>query len=137
MPAINQIFVNLPVKDLNKSIEFFTKLGFTFNAQFTNDKGTCMIIGENIFAMLLTDSFFSTFTNKQVADAKTTTQVINALSMNSREEVDEIIEKAIQAGGKQHIGPHDHGWMYGRYFEDPDGHEWECYYMDMNAIPKE
>jgi len=137
MTAIKQIFVNLPVKSLDTTVEFFTKLGFTFNPDFTDENATCMIIGENIFAMLLKENFFSTFTKKPLADAKTTTEVINAFSLGSRQEVDDMIEKAIAAGAKQYKETEDHGWMYGRNFEDPDGHQWEFFFMDMNAIPKE
>jgi uncharacterized protein len=137
MTAIKQIFVNLPVKDLKKTVEFFTKLGFTFNPDFTNENGTSMIIGENIFAMLLTEQFFSTFTNKPLSDAKATTEVINAFSVGSRKEVDEIVEKAIAAGGKHYKETEDHGWMYGRNFEDLDGHQWEFFFMDMAAMPKQ
>ena len=135
MTKINQIFINLPVKDLNKSIEFFTKMGFTFNAQFTDENATCMIIGENMFAMLLTEKYFSTFITKPVADAKKATEVITALAVNSRDEVESIIEKAFAAGGKQYKDPIDYGWMYNRNFEDLDGHQWEIFYMDMSAIP--
>lgn len=137
MAAIKQIFVNLPVKDLKRSVDFFTKVGFTFNPQFTDDNATSMIIGENIFAMLLVEEYFRTFTNKQIADAKSTTEVINAFSMNSREEVDDIIAKAIAAGGKQYKDTQDYGWMYGRNFEDLDGHQWEFFYMDESAMPKQ
>ncbi|MDV6169701.1 VOC family protein [Flavobacterium sp. DG1-102-2] len=137
MTAIKQIFVNLPVKNLDTTVKFFTKLGFTFNPDFTDENATCMIIGENIFAMLLKENFFSTFTKKPLADAKTTTEVINAFSLGSRQEVDDMIEKAIAAGAKQYKETEDHGWMYGRNFEDPDGHQWEFFFMDMNAIPKE
>lgn len=137
MPAIKQIFVNLAVKDLNKSVEFFTKLGFTFNPQFTDENATSMIIGENIFAMLLTEKFFSTFTKKPLADAKSSTEVINAFSMGSRQEVDDIVAKAVAAGGRQYKEVEDHGWMYGNNFEDLDGHQWEFFYMDESAMPKE
>ncbi|RWX01440.1 VOC family protein [Flavobacterium cerinum] len=137
MAVIKQIFVNLPVKDLKRSIDFFTKVGFTFNPQFTDDNATSMIIGENIFAMLLVEDYFRTFTNKQIADAKNTTEVINAFSMNSRQEVDDIITKAIEAGGKQYKDNQDYGWMYGRNFEDLDGHQWEFFYMDESAMPKQ
>lgn len=137
MAAIKQIFVNLPVKDLKRSIAFFTKVGFTFNPQFTDENATSMIIGENIFAMLLVEDYFRTFTNKPIADAKSTTEVINAFSMNSRQEVDDIIAKAIDAGGKQYKDNQDYGWMYGRNFEDLDGHQWEFFYMDESAMPKE
>jgi len=137
MTAIKQIFVNLPVKDLNRTVEFFTKLGFTFNPDFTDENATCMIIGENIFAMLLTEKYFSTFTKKPLADAKTSTEVINAFSLGSRQEVDNITEKAIAAGGKQYKEAEDHGWMYGRNFEDLDGHQWEFFFMDMSAMPQQ
>lgn len=137
MTAIKQIFVNLPVKDLNRTVEFFTKLGFTFNPDFTDENATCMIIGENIFAMLLTEKYFSTFTKKPLTDAKTSTEVINAFSLGSRQEVDDITEKAIAAGGKQYKEAEDHGWMYGRNFEDLDGHQWEFFFMDMSAMPQQ
>lgn len=137
MAAIKQIFVNLPVKDLKRSVDFFTKVGFTFNPQFTDDNATSMIIGENIFAMLLVEEYFRTFTNKQIADAKSTTEVINAFSMNSRQEVDDIIAKAIAAGGNQYKDTQDYSWMYGRNFEDLDGHQWEFFYMDESAMPKQ
>lgn len=136
MTKVNQIFVNLPVKDLNKSIAFFTKMGFTFNPQFTDENATCMIIGENMFAMLLTEKFFSTFITKEISDAKKTSELITALSVNSREEVDEVIQKALDAGGRQYKEPLDYGWMYNRNFEDLDGHQWEIFYMDMDAMPK-
>ncbi|WP_330443637.1 VOC family protein [Flavobacterium sp. C4GT6] len=137
MTKINQIFINLPVKDLNRSIEFFTKVGFTFNPQFTDENATCMIIGENMFAMLLTEKYFSTFITKPIADAKKATEVITALSVSSHEEVESIIEKAFAAGGKQYKDPIDYGWMYNRNFEDLDGHQWEIFYMDMSAMPTE
>lgn len=137
MTTIKQIFVNLPVKDLDRSVEFFTKMGFTFNPDFTDENATSMIIGENIFAMLLKEKFFSTFTKKPLADAKTTTEVINAFSVGSRQEVDDIIEKALAAGGKQYKEAEDHGWMYGRNFEDLDGHQWEFFFMDMAAMPQQ
>ncbi len=137
MTTVKQIFVNLPVKDLNKSIEFFTKLGFSFNPQFTDENATCMVMGENIFAMLLTEQYFSTFISKEISDAKKVSEVITALSLGSREEVDSIMDKAFKAGGKQYKEPIDYGWMYNRNFEDLDGHQWEFFYMDMNAMPQE
>ena len=137
MTTVKQIFVNLPVKDLNKSIEFFTKLGFSFNPQFTDENATCMVMGENIFAMLLTEQYFSTFISKEISDAKKVSEVITALSLGSREEVDSILDKAFKAGGKQYKEPIDYGWMYNRNFEDLDGHQWEFFYMDMNAMPQE
>lgn len=125
-----QIFVNLPVKDLNRSVEFFTKLGFTFNAQFTDENATCMVISDTIYAMLLVEKFFKTFTKKEIADATKTTEAIIALSMDSRERVDEIGDKALAAGGKESNETQDHGFMYTRSFQDPDGHIWEIFYMD-------
>jgi len=133
-----QIFVNLPVKDLNKTIEFFTELGFTFNPQFTDDNATCMIIGENIFAMLLVEKFFKNFiSTKKICDAKKNTEMLVALSAESRKKVDEMIEKAIAAGGSEYRKAEDHGWMYGRSFEDIDGHIWEIFYMDESKMPEE
>src|SRR5574341_1896680 len=133
-----QIFVNLPVKDLNKTIEFFTKLGFTFNPQFTDDNATCMIIGENIFAMLLVEKFFKNFIpTKEICDAKKNTEVLVALSAESRKKVDEMIDKAIAAGGSEYRNAEDYGWMYGRSFEDIDGHIWEVFYMDESKMPEE
>ncbi|HEX5651651.1 MAG TPA: VOC family protein [Chitinophagaceae bacterium] len=131
-----KIFVNLPVRNLQRSIEFFTKLGFTFNPQFTDDKATCMIIGENIFAMLLVEERFKDFTRKPISDASKTTEVLIALDAESREKVDEIVKKAVEAGGSIYAEPQDHGWMYGHSFADPDGHQWEILYMDESAIPQ-
>ena len=126
----SQMFVNLPVKDLARSVEFFTKLGYTFNPQFTNENATCMIIGKNIFAMLLVEEFFKTFTPKPIADAKRTTEVLVALSMASRDEVNRIVEAALAAGAGRYKEPEDRGFMYGWGFEDPDGHIWEHFWMD-------
>ncbi len=133
---VKQIFVNLPVKDLNKTIAFFTKLGFTFNPQFTDEKATCMIIGENIFVMLLTEPFFKTFIKKEISNAHNTTEVLNALSVENREKVDELVNLAVEAGGREPRETQDHGWMYTRAFEDLDGHIWELLYMDETAMPK-
>jgi uncharacterized protein len=129
-----QIFVNLPVKDLNKSIEFFTKLGFTFNAQFTDENATCMIIGENIFSMLLVEKYFKTFVTKEICDTTKSAEVLVALSFESRVEVDEIVAKAIAAGGTTYNEPKDHGFMYQHGFQDLDGHIWEIFFMDESAI---
>ena len=129
-----KIFVNLPGKDLNRSVEFFTKLGFKFNPQFTDEKATCMIVGEDIFVMLLVEKFFKTFTKKEISDATKNTEVIVALSADSREKVDEMINKVIEAGGIEPKEPQDHGWMYGRSFQDIDGHLWEIFYMDSSAV---
>ena len=132
-----QIFVNLPVKDLKKTIEFFTKLGFKFNPQFTDENATCMVIGENIFAMLLVEKFFKTFTKKEICDTKKSTEAILALSVNSRKEVDEMMDKVKRAGGTEPRPAQDHRWMYGRSFEDMDGHRWEVFHMDMSKMPNE
>jgi predicted lactoylglutathione lyase len=129
-----KIFVNLPVKDLNKTIEFFTKLGFKFNPQFTDVNATCMIVGDDIFVMLLVEKFFKTFTKNEICDASKNTEVIVALSIESREKVDQVINKAIEAGGRESREPQDDGWMYGRSFEDIDGHLWEIIYMDESAV---
>ena len=133
---ITNIFVNLPVKDLKKTVEFFTKLGFTFNPQFTDENATCMIVGKDIFVMLLVEKF-KTFTKKEISDVSKNTEVIVAVSTQSREEVDQMMEKVVGAGGKESRDPQDHGWMYGRSFEDFDGHLWEIFYMDETAIKKE
>ncbi|SRR6266508_2751082 len=132
-----KIFVNLPVKDLNRAIEFFTKLGFTFNPQFTDENATCMIVGEDIFVMLLVEKFFKTFTKKEISDAAKKTEVIVALSAESRESVDQMLNKVVEAGGKEHKEPQDHGFMYLRSFEDINGHLWEIFYMDESAMKKE
>jgi predicted lactoylglutathione lyase len=129
-----KIFVNLPVKNLNRSIEFFTKLGFKFNPQFTDENATCMIVGEDIFVMLLIEKFFKMFTTKEISDATKSTEVILALTADSREEVDEMINKVIKAGGIEPNEPQDHGWMYGRSFQDVDGHLWEVFYIDPSAV---
>lgn len=131
-----QIFVNIPVKDLNVSIAFYTKLGFTFNQQFTDENATCMIVSENIMIMLLKEEFFKTFTPKPIANAKESTEVLICISAESREEVDQYVRLALEAGGKALMPKQDHGWMYGHGFEDLDGHMWEIGYMDMSALPK-
>lgn len=129
-----QIFLNLAVKDLNRSVEFFTKLGFTFNQQFTDENATCMVISENIYVMLLVENFFKTFTKKDICDTSTSLEAMTALSAESREKVDEIVDKAIAAGATSPNAPQDHGWMYGRGFEDLDGHHWDFMYMDESAL---
>jgi uncharacterized protein len=129
-----QIFVNLPVKNLNQSIEFFTQLGFKFNAQFTDETATCMIVSENIFVMLLTHEKFKTFTPKEICDATKSTEVLVCLSSDSREQVDEMVRKAIAAGGTTYNQPQDYGFMYGHGFADLDGHIWEILYMQPSAI---
>jgi len=129
-----QIFVNLPVKDLNKAKEFFSKLGFTFNEQFTDENSACLVIGENIFAMLLVEKFFLSFTKKEINNALESSEVIFAISVESREEVDEMINNVIKAGGIEPRESQDHGWMYGRSFQDIDGHLWKVFFMDETAM---
>ena len=129
-----QIFVNLPIKNMEKSQAFFKSLGFAFNPQFTNDQGACMVISENqSYAMLLVEPFFQTFTKKPVADATQSTEVLVCLSCESRAEVDALVAKARAAGGTVPNAPQDHGFMYGHGFEDLDGHAWELVYMDPAA----
>jgi uncharacterized protein len=130
-----QIFVNLPIKNMERSQGFFRALGFSFNPQFTNEQGACMVIEDGIYAMLLVEPFFQTFTKKPIADASKTTEVLVCLSCESRAEVDELVRKAVAAGGKAPNAPQDHGFMYGHGFEDLDGHVWELVYMDANAAP--
>lgn len=125
-----QIFVNLPVKDLKRSVAFFTKLGYTFDPQFTDDNATCMIVGDNIFVMLLVESFFKTFTPKAICDATRSTEVLLALSADSRAAVDALVAKAVAAGGTTPTEPKDHGFMYQHGYQDLDGHLWEVFYMD-------
>ncbi len=131
-----QIFINLPVSDLKKSIDFFKKLGFTFNMQFTDDKAACLVLGENIYSMLLTKPMFATFTKKPVSDAKQTTEVLIAIDVETKKEVNEMVEKAVSAGGKTYMDAQDHGWMYLKSFEDLDGHQWEIMYSDMSKLPQ-
>jgi uncharacterized protein len=131
-----RIFINLPVKDLNKSIEFFTKLGFTFNPQFTDETATCMIIGENIFAMLLVESKFKEFTKKQITDSSSHTEAILAIDAESNQGVDDFVNKAIEAGAKEPMEARDYGFMYQRGFEDLDGHLWEVLFMDLSKFPQ-
>ena len=129
-----KIFVNLPVKDLKKSIEFFTKLDFTFNPQFTDDSAACMIVSGDIFVMLLTHDKFKRFTPKQLCDATKSTEVLVCLSCESRQKVNDLVRKAVSAGGTTYNEPQDHGFMYGHGFQDLDGHIWEVMYMEPSAI---
>jgi predicted lactoylglutathione lyase len=129
------IFVNLAVKNLDKTKEFFSNLGYTFNQQFSNDKGACMVISETIYAMLISEAFFKTFIpNKEISDTSKSKEVLLALSADSREQVDELADKAIAAGGKNFRDPDDHGFMYSRSFEDLDGHVWEVFWMNPGHV---
>ena len=133
MPS--QIYVNLPIKDLQRSVEFFTRLGFSFNPKFTNENATCMIVANDIFVMLLVEEFFRSFTDKTLCDTGKSTEVMLALSCASRAEVDELVRKALAAGGATPRPPQDLGFMYSQAFEDPDGHIWEPFYMEPDAEP--
>lgn len=124
------IFVNLPVKDLAASRGFFTALGFTFNDQFSDDKAACVVLADNIFVMLLREDFFATFVNGEIADASTSTEVLNCLSASSRAEVDDLVRRAVEAGGKPWMDTFSDGPMYGASFQDLDGHVWEVMHMD-------
>jgi predicted lactoylglutathione lyase len=129
-----KIFVNLPVKDLEKSMAFFKALGFTFNAQFTDETAACMVISDDIFAMLLTHDKFKQFTPKAIADASKTSEVLTALSAESKDEVNKMVDAALKAGGQKLREPQDYGFMYERSFQDLDGHIWEIMWMDPAAV---
>ena len=129
-----KLFVNLPVRDLKRSIEFFTKLGFSFNAQFTDETATCMVLSEDAYVMLLTEKRYKDFTKRQICDTRTHTEGLFALSAGSRSEVDELVRAAVANGGSHAMDPQDHGFMYGWSFYDLDGHHWEVMWMDPSAI---
>ena len=130
-----QIFVNLPIRDMARSQAFFRALGLEFNQQFTNDKGACLVIAENIYAMLLVEPFFQTFTKLPISDARKETEVLIALSCEDRGEVEALVAKAVAAGGTTPNAPQDHGFMYQHGFADLDGHQWEVFWMDMSQAP--
>lgn len=132
-----KIFVNLPVIDLDRSVAFFTRLGFEFNPRFTDETATCMLVGEDIFVMLLTHEKFATFTPNAICDATKNTEVLVCLSRDNREQVDEMVRDAVAAGGTTYNEPQDHGFMYAHGFQDPDGHIWEIVYMDPSAIQQD
>lgn len=132
-----KIFVNLPVRDLKKSMAFFQQLGYSFNRQFTDDTAACMVISDDIYAMLLTHEKFAQFTPKAISDATKTTEVLTCLSCNSKEEVNAIVDKALAAGGTEARDPQDYGFMFGRSFNDPDGHIWEIMWMDPAAVQQQ
>ncbi len=132
-----KIFVNLPVKHLEKSIKFFLTLGFQQNHQFTDDTAACIVVSEEIYIMLLIEEKFKTFTPKKICDATQATEVLVCLSCESRDKVDTMVKKAVAAGGTTYNQAQDHGFMYQHGFQDPDGHIWELVYMDPKAIQKE
>lgn len=133
---MRMIFVNLPVKDLEASMRFFGALGFTFNPNFTDETAACMVIEENIFAMLLTEAKFRDFITGEISDATKATEVLTCLSCDSRAQVDDTLSKALAAGGKPWKPVMDYGFMYGASFQDPDGHVWELMWMDPAAAHK-
>ena len=129
----SQIFVNLPVKDLGRSVGFFTKLGYTFDPQFTDENATCMILGENLFVMLLVEKFFGGFTSKSICDTSKATETLTCVSCSSRQQVDDLVAKARAAGAKVPRQAQDHGFMYAHGYEDLDGHTWEL--VHMSGLP--
>jgi predicted lactoylglutathione lyase len=131
-----QIFVNLPIADMARSKAFFTSLGYSFNPEFTNDRGASLVLGESLYAMLLIRDFFATFTGKPIADAHKSTEVLLCVSCNSREQVDALVAKALAAGGTAPREAKDYGFMYSHGFEDLDGHIWELIHM-TSMPPKE
>ena len=135
MSSIKSIYINLPVKDLAATKAFWTSLGFGFNPQFTDEKAACLILSEgSMYAMLITHEFFSTFTNRPIADGSST-QVLLAVEVESREKVDSILRAALENGGSRYRDSADHEWMYYDSFADPDGHQWEVMYTDPTKIP--
>ena len=132
-----QIYLNLPVKDLKRSVDFFTALGFSFNPDYTDENATCMIINDNAFVMLLVENFFKTTTSKDLVDATRATEAITAFSVDSKEAVDETVRKALAAGGRPSQEVQDYGFMYNHSFQDPDGHLWEVLWMDPAGPPAE
>jgi predicted lactoylglutathione lyase len=132
---VRQIFVNLPVRDLDRSVAFFTALGFSFNPQFTDENATCMLVGENIFVMLLVEPYFQTFTGKPVSDATKQTEVLLALALDSRAAVDALVAKVVAAGGRVTQPARDLGFMYQQSFADLDGHQWEPFFINPDTVP--
>ncbi len=128
-----QIYLNLAVQDPKRSMEFFSQLGFEFNVKFTDEKAACMIINDSAFVMLLSETFFKTFTKKEVCNTATHTEAVLAISCASRAAVDQLVERALAAGAKRAMDPQDHGFMYGWSFYDLDGHHWEVLWMDPAA----
>lgn len=133
---VKSIYVNLPVKDLKRSRDFWTKLGFFFNEQFSDENALCLVLQEGvIYSMLISHEMFKTFTNRDIADSSTT-QVLSAIEVDSREEVDRIVSLAMQHGATRYRESADHGWMYYDSFADPDGHQWEVLYTDSTQLPQ-
>ena len=133
---ISKIFVNLPVQDLDRSMTFFKAVGFSFNPQFTDKTAACMVMSDDIYAMLLTHEKVKEFTKKPIADAHKATEVLTALAVENKAKVNEVADKAIQAGGKEAYAPKDYGFMFQHGFADLDGHQWEVIYMDPAGPPQ-
>lgn len=132
---VKSIYINLPVRDLPKSRSFWTALGFTFNDQFSDEKALCLVLNNrHMYSMLISYDHFSTFTNRPISDG-TTSQVLLAIEIESREQVDELVRLALENGGSRYKDGTDHGWMYYDCFADPDGHQWEMMFMDANYVP--
>lgn len=131
------LYVNLPVKDLERTVDFFATLGFAFNPKFTDENATCMIVNDSTSVMLLVESYFATFTRKPVADANAVTETLLAISMDSRAEVDEVVAKALAKGAREYAEPKDYGFMYQRGIADLDGHQWEVFFMDESQFPQQ
>jgi len=132
-----KVFINLPVKNLDQSKEFFESLGFSINPQFTDENAACIVVSETIHVMLLTETYFQTFTKKPISNAKESTEVLIALDADSKEEVQQTVAKAQKLGATIYSEPQDHGWMYQHSFADLDGHQWEFAYMDITQVPNE
>jgi len=135
--ASRKIFVNLAVEDLDRSIKFFTQLGFRFDPRFSDEHGSGMIVSDEAYVMLLDKEFFKSFIKTDLADSKVETEAILALSAESREQVNELVHKAFAAGGRPANDPIEMDFMYGWSFQDPDGHLWELFYMDPSAMQEE
>jgi uncharacterized protein len=132
--ARRKLFVNLAVEDLDRSVEFFTGLGFSFDPRFTDETATCMVVGEDAFVMLLVRDRFGDFTKKSIADSTQQTEAIMAVTATSRDEVDQFVDRALGRGASPANDPIEMDFMYGRSFQDPDGHLWEVFWMDPRAI---
>jgi predicted lactoylglutathione lyase len=132
----SQIFINLPVKELERSFDFYTKMGFTNNPQFSDDSGKCMVFSDEIFVMLLTHEKFKSFITRPITDVSKTTSALFSISVESLDRVNEISDNALSGGGKEPVEAKDYGFMQQRTIEDPDGHIWEIFYMDMTKFPQ-
>jgi predicted lactoylglutathione lyase len=132
----SQIFINLPVKELERSLNFYTKMGFTNNPQFSDDSGKCMVFSDEIFVMLLTHEKFKAFITRPITDVSKTTSALFSISVESLDRVNEISDNALSGGGKEPVEAKDYGFMQQRTIEDPDGHIWEIFYMDMSKFPQ-